>query len=324
MSPIKLDQISSRSWEHPADRAALNTLRAIPGFDEVVRKVASYFGERGVRQLFLANAVRVTDNQRPRLNAMWTEVLETLDWPTRPQLYVAQMPYVNAYAVGFQEPFVVVSSSMLEILNEDEQRFVLAHELGHIMSGHTTYRTIALILMWFGLGNLPFLAGVALLPFQLALLEWYRMSEFSCDRAGLLAVQDLRLAMGGFMKLAGGKATSETEESLDEFMKQAEEYESGGSALDAVFKLLNTALRDHPFHTVRASELLQWQRTGAYDTIVGGTYQRRGDDDRPLSDDYADAAGYYGEQTRSAFKQFEGVFDRAKDAFNEAWRGSTK
>ena len=46
---IVLTDISSAAWEHPADRAALNTLRAIPGFDQVVRKVAAYFGERGVR-----------------------------------------------------------------------------------------------------------------------------------------------------------------------------------------------------------------------------------------------------------------------------------
>jgi hypothetical protein len=56
MPRVNLTQISSRAWEHPADRAALNTLRAIPGFDEVVRKVAGFFGERGIRQLFLANA----------------------------------------------------------------------------------------------------------------------------------------------------------------------------------------------------------------------------------------------------------------------------
>jgi len=41
---VQLVQISSRAWEHPADRAALNTLRAIPGFDAVVRKVAGFFG----------------------------------------------------------------------------------------------------------------------------------------------------------------------------------------------------------------------------------------------------------------------------------------
>jgi len=116
---VPLVQISSRAWEHPGDRAALNTLRAIPGFDEVVRKVASYFGERGIRQLFLGDAVKVTAGQRPRLNAMWTEVLETLDWQTRPELYVTQTPIANAMAVGFQEPFVIVHSGLLEILDDE-------------------------------------------------------------------------------------------------------------------------------------------------------------------------------------------------------------
>jgi hypothetical protein len=74
-------EISSVAWEHPADRAALNTLRAIPGFDEIVRKIAGFFGERGIRYFFLANAVRVGPTQRPKLDALYSEVLETLDWP---------------------------------------------------------------------------------------------------------------------------------------------------------------------------------------------------------------------------------------------------
>src|SRR3954464_9559801 len=204
--PVRLEQISSRAWEHPTDRAALNSLRAIPGFDEVVRKIASFFGERGVRQLFLADAVKVGPNQRPRLDAMWTEVLETLDWPERPELYVTQTPIANAMAVGFDKPFVIVHSGLVEILDEEELRSVLGHELGHIMSGHTTYSTIAYILLYFGISNLPFLAAAAILPFQLALLEWQRKSEFSSDRAGLLATQDLNVTMGAEMKLAGGKA----------------------------------------------------------------------------------------------------------------------
>ncbi|HKW49340.1 MAG TPA: M48 family metallopeptidase, partial [Gemmatimonadaceae bacterium] len=176
MPRVNLTQISSRAWEHPADRAALNTLRAIPGFDEVVRKVAGFFGERGIRQLFLANAVRVSPRQRPRLNQIYTEVLETLDWPTRPQLYVTQTPFVNAGAVGFDDPFIIMNSGTIDTLNEEEQRFILAHELGHIMSGHVTYVTIAIILLNFGVRNLPFLAGMALLPIELALFEWYRKS----------------------------------------------------------------------------------------------------------------------------------------------------
>ena len=76
--PTKLTDISSSAWEHAADRAALNSLRSLPGFDEVVRKVAGFFGEKGVRQLFLANAVRVGPTQRPQLYALYKEVLDTM------------------------------------------------------------------------------------------------------------------------------------------------------------------------------------------------------------------------------------------------------
>src|SRR3954466_1466839 len=162
--PIKLTGISSRAWEHPADRAALNALRALPGFDEAVRRVMGFLGERGVRQLFLANAVRVGPQQRPKLNDLYSEVLNTLDAPDRWELYVSQTPLANAMAVGFQRPFIVFNSGMLEILDENERRAVLAHEVGHIMSGHATYTTLAIILLTLGLRNLPFLAGIALLP----------------------------------------------------------------------------------------------------------------------------------------------------------------
>lgn len=320
-----LTGIAPTAWEHPADRAALNTLRALPGFDEVVRKVAGAIGERGLRNLFLANAVRVGPTQRPKLDAMLSEVCTTLDWADRPQLYVSQNPYVNAAAIGFEHPFIVINSETLRVLDDDERRFIVAHEVGHIMSGHTTYSTIAIILMTIGLSNLPFLAGVALLPFQLALLEWYRKAELSCDRAGLLGTQDLRACMSAFMKMAGGEAPDDVSD-LEAFMLQAEEYETEGSAWDTTLKLLNTVFRDHPFATVRAAELQRWVRSGEYQRIIDGDYPRRGEPttERPLKEDFIDAAGYYGARTRDVVSQLGGVLDRARDAFNQTFRGPNK
>jgi Zn-dependent protease with chaperone function len=323
MPRVPLTEIASRSWEHPADRAALNALRNIPGFDDVVRKIAGFFGERGIRQLFLANAVRVGPRQRPKLNMLYSEVLETLDWPKRPQLYVTQTPFLNAGAVGFDDPFIVINSGTLSALDREEQRFILAHELGHIMSGHTTYRTIAIIIITFGLNNLPFLAGMALLPFQLALLEWYRKSELSCDRAGLLGVQDLDVAMRTFMKMAGG-SPGDDEANLEEFMQQASEYETGGGAWDTVLKLLNTAFREHPFNTVRASEMLKWHRSGEYEQILAGNYFRRGDDGQPYARDVEDAVGYYGQETRDTLRPIGEAIGRARDAFNSTFRGGNR
>jgi Zn-dependent protease with chaperone function len=316
MSVTPLPLISSTSWEHPADRAALNTLRALPGFDEIVRKVAGFFGERGLRHLFLANAVRCGPTQRPALYAMLHEVCQTLDVHQVPHLYVTQTPFVNAAAIGFDHPFIVVNTGTLGSLSPDEQRFVLAHEVGHIASGHMTYRTIALIVSTIGFSALPFLAGLALMPFQLALLEWSRKAELSCDRAALLAVQDTTLAMRTFFRMAGG-STEPGEGDLDAFLAQAAEYESEGSMWDALLKAINTATREHPFSTVRAAELQRWVAGGAYARIIGGEYSRR-DGTGPqqtYADDVRGAADYYGQQARDAFGKVGDSFSRAADAF---------
>jgi Zn-dependent protease with chaperone function len=53
-----------------------------------------------------------------------------MDWPEVPELYVTQTPLANAAAVGFDKPFIVMNSALLELLDEEEQREILGHELG--------------------------------------------------------------------------------------------------------------------------------------------------------------------------------------------------
>lgn len=325
-----LTGISSLAWEHPADRAALNALRAIPGFDDIIRKVAGAIGDRGVHHLFLADAVRVGPEQRPALDAMWEEVCATLDWPDRPPLYVTQSPTANAGAVGFGRPVVVINSGSLEILGPEQQRFLLAHELGHVMSGHVVYRTIATIILTVGVSALPFIATVALFPFQMALLEWYRKSELSCDRAALLAGQSRDEAMWTFLRMAGGPEYGDRL-SLEPFVAQAREYEVDGTTFDTVLKILNTALRPHPFHTVRAGELQRWIDSGRYEAVLGGDYLRRDDPaaQRPdVGGDMREAAQQYGDAMRQAAGQAASaaadVAARARSAFTEAFKGARR
>lgn len=320
--PVTLPQISSRAFEHPADRAALEALRAIPGFDEAVRKVAGFITERGVRQIFLANAVQVSAVQRPALHALLADVCGVMDWSELPELYVTQDPRVNAFAVGFERPFIVMHSGALELLDDDgERRFLLGHELGHVMSGHMTYRTIALILLAIGTGVFPFPLGVALLPFQLALLEWHRKSELSTDRAALLAVQDHLVAYRTFMKLAGGRDYGDVA-SPEAFMQQAARYETGGDVWDRMFKVLNTAFREHPFNTVRAGELERWRTGGDYDAILAGSYPRRGEPGPGVRSDLADGARFYRGRAESAMSGVRDAVDRAREAFEDAFRRS--
>src|SRR5690606_15841888 len=198
-------EIGAVSWEHPADRAALQALRAVPGVDEVIRKVIAILGgERGIRLLFQGNAVRVGPDQFPHIWTLHIEACTTFDWPNVPELYISQTPFFNAGAYGVDDPFIVLHSAAIELLDEDELRALLAHELGHVRSGHALSTTIAAVLALVSLGVLPAIAALAVLPVRLAFLEWSRKSELSADRAGLLGCQDVVVAQRLDMKMAGG------------------------------------------------------------------------------------------------------------------------
>lgn len=321
---VTLTQIAPVSWEHPADRAALQAMRAVPGFDDLVRKVIAILGgERGIRLLFQGNAVRTGPTQYPRAHQLLIEVCATFDWPTAPEMYVSQTPVFNAGAYGVDDPFIVLHSAALELLDDEELRALIAHELGHVMSGHALYHTIAAILFMVSLSALPVLAGIALLPIKLAVLEWSRKSELSADRAGLLGSQNPMASQQLLMKMAGGYrgALESGQMDLNAFMTQASEYAETHEGLDIIYKILNTLGLTHPMNTVRAAELQRWMAAGDYDRLLRGEYTRRGQEarERPLSDDLAEARRYYTKEAKEVASQVADAAKRAAQAARDAF-----
>jgi Zn-dependent protease with chaperone function len=222
----------------------------------------------------------------------------------------------------------VVHSAALELLNDEELRVLMSHELGHVISGHALYRTIAAILALISLGALPTLAGLAVLPIRLAFLEWSRKSELSADRAGLLGAQDIVAAQRLDMKMAGGGRGDGFggQLNVDAFMQQAHEYATSSEGLDVVYKVLSTLALTHPMHTVRAAELQRWVASGEYDRILRGEYARRGSEttDRPLRDDMAAAGNYYAGEAREIATQVADAAKRAAERARDAFRNAQK
>ena len=134
--------ISSRAFEHPADRAALTAMRSVPGFDQLLKLASALLRERQYRLVYLASSVRVGPRQFSDLDALLTEVCGVLDAPERPEFYVYNDPIPNAITLGVDRPFIALSSGLYEITSEDERRVVIGHELGHAMSGHALYQSM--------------------------------------------------------------------------------------------------------------------------------------------------------------------------------------
>ena len=305
-SRVTLTDISSRTWEHPADRGALVALRKLKGFDAVLKTLSGFVNERAVRLVFLGSAVRADEYQFARLHRLLTEVGTTLDVAELPELYVLANPVAQATTIGMNKPIIVMNSGLVELLDEEELRFVIAHELGHAVSGHAVYQTLLqrLIQLSGVLYAIP-LGGLGVRAIMAALMEWARKAELSADRAGLLATQDPAVAFRVHMKLASGGHLDDLDHTA--FFAQGREYLDADDLRDSVLKLLLVEARTHPFAVVRAAELRRWVDSGSYTAVLGGDYPRRGtDNDTKVSEAAQEAAKSYTE----AFRQSQDVLGK--------------
>src|ERR1700728_1022236 len=307
---VRLTGISSRAYEHPADRSALVALRKLTGFDTLLKLLNGLFNERAMRLNFLASGVKVSERQFPQIYEMLRDGAYVLDMDKVPELFITQDPIVNAMALGTNDPFIVINTGMVDLLDAEELRFIVGHELGHVLSGHAVYRTmlynlikLAARIAWMPIGYIGLRAIIW------GLEEWYRKSELSSDRAGLLAGQDVDAARRALMKTAGGSRLAEM--NSDAFHEQAREYDAVPDVRDGLLKLLQLQGTTHPFAVIRFAELDRWADSGDYPNILAGNYPRREDD--------PDAS--VGDEFKAAAKSYQDSWSRSADPLIGAVRG---
>jgi Zn-dependent protease with chaperone function len=293
----QLERISSKAYEHPADRAATAALKAIPHLDTVVRKVIEFGYERALRRGVLGSAVRLGEDQLGHVWRAHSRAYATLDLEPVPDLYLTQFPVANALTFGAGQPVVVVNSELVTLLDGEQLRVVFGHEAGHVLSDHVLYRTALVILL-----SLTALPGVPipLFPLRAALMEWFRAAELSSDRAAALVVRDPLAVCRTLMVIAAGAEAANLD--LDVFMKQGQDYREKASPFDRISRLLSDLDLTHPMSVQRVHELMEWVRSGDYDRIVAGSYPSRDESPDPRAD-AGDAVAHYGERIRDTFNE---------------------
>ncbi|MGL5133292.1 MAG: M48 family metallopeptidase, partial [Planktothrix sp.] len=217
----------------------------------------------------IASSILVSEKQLPHLHQLLLDACQILDLEP-PQLYIRQNPVPNAYtfAMRGKQPFIVIHTSLIELLTPEEIQAVIAHELGHLKCEHGVYLTLA---------NLVVLAANQLSPWgtmlaqglQTQLMEWVRCAEFTCDRAALLATQDPRIVMSVLMKLSGGSPSLAPQLNLDAFVAQARTYDQISSTeLGELLKQAQTAQLSHPLPVLRAREIDRWSSSSNYQDLL--------------------------------------------------------
>ncbi|XP_059641813.1 plastoglobule-localized metallopeptidase 48, chloroplastic [Cornus florida] len=266
--------LDADDFRHPLDKQNTLILRAIPGLNELGKALLGTLGEQVMLLENIGTSVLVSKNQLSELHQLMIEAAEILNVEA-PDLYLRQSPVPNAYtlAISGKKPFVVVHTSLVELLTRKELQAVLAHELGHLKCDHGVWLTFANILT-LGAYTVPGLGGLIAQRLEEQLFRWIRAAELTCDRAALLVAQDPKVVVSVLMKLAGGCPSMADQLNVDAFLEQARSYDKASSSpMGWYIRNAQTRQLSHPIPVLRAREIDEWSRSQEYRILLNRAIQ---------------------------------------------------
>lgn len=269
--PQRLLNLKSSQYEHPFDKAALEALRKVPLFEKVVNFAINWTNIKWRVVELCGSNFHVTKDSCPELYSLVQQTMETLDIDRMPQIYTQWGYFINAYTTGFKnDTLLVIYSGAVDILSDAELTYVVGHEAGHIKSGHVLYHVMGSMISQI-IKAMGILGSMAM-PLEMAFGYWNRMSEFTSDRAGLLACQDLDAALSAIMKMAGIPKKYFATANPHVFAEQAQEFLTRyGDTANTIIRNISILDDSHPWTVLRAAELIKWVNEGGYQAILDGT-----------------------------------------------------
>jgi Zn-dependent protease with chaperone function len=263
---MKLDY---RLYLHDSDKAAMAALKAVPGFQQVMKAYMKVWSEQQYRLINMSTNLRLSENQLSKYYNMLPPICEKLGIDV-PDLFVELDVRPNAYTYGDSKPFIVITSGLFETLPDELIPTVLAHECGHIACHHTLYTTMGKVILNGASAFVSGLGNVAIYPIQLAFSYWMRCSELSADRAAIICDGTAEKCIEVMMRFAGYDKDILAEANVQEFMNQAIEYKklSDSNAWNKTLEFILFKDLDHPLNAVRAYEGNEWAKTDRYKIIL--------------------------------------------------------
>ncbi|MCD7957506.1 MAG: M48 family metallopeptidase [Lachnospiraceae bacterium] len=265
----RLTGLKPEEFQHPGEVYYMKALKSIPLLDKIISEVMQAGSEWQDKSDTTGNNCRITDRTNPRVYRLYQKALERLDMPKEYPLYSKLEYEYNAMTVGTKNPFIFIHTSCLDDYTDGEILRTLGHELGHIKCQHVLYHSVASSLNAIA-ASLGIIGTGVMQTIGLALANWTRCSEFTADRAGLIACGEVdscqicfRRAMGGSTDIKGMNY------SMDKVLAQADDFDM--ETADIIGKLLYagyTMSARHPWTVQRLRQINDWYQSGEYEEIV--------------------------------------------------------
>lgn len=200
---LQMDHSRRRAMDfaHPVDAKIIRVLDS-PVVNQAFSKLVNLSTDMNYG-LMMSTGIRLDDQPSEAAEALH-KCASVLGIPVPYTVVSSSVPGLNAVTVGTDGAnCIAVSSLMKALMSQDELTFVLGHECGHITLGHVLYHTV-LSTVRSAAELIPLVGHSVYQLIAWPLMAWYRRSEISADRAGLLCCGDINVACKTLLKLECG------------------------------------------------------------------------------------------------------------------------
>ena len=236
-------------------------------FQDFLRLTTSKYREAYNEVENQGEGINITNESLPKMHQQLVDACEILGVKEIPT-YSTDWEYAPYhFSNGEKHRRIVMMSGSADLFTDDEMMFVLGHELGHMACGHKPYHMLLETFYMPFVNDAAFKAWASII--KLPLMEWYRMSDYTADRMGLLCCQDINAAITTMIKKAGLPKKYYNNIDVQGFIQQAREFEENFTdTMDRVVKVLSIRSAEFPWLVVRAGKLYDWYHSDEYKQII--------------------------------------------------------
>lgn len=171
---------------------------------EIIEKVLSEAKiekvENEWKYLLEGHSFKISAQLTPQLFNLFMDVKSRLQFDKEIDFYITNAPEMNAYAIASieqdQAHIININSAVIDSMDEEELRFIIGHEIGHLISNNARISKI-IRFVFPEYSKMPLI-----LKHKVGL--WEKLSELTADRYGFIACPDFEKCISAFFKLSSG------------------------------------------------------------------------------------------------------------------------
>lgn len=252
---------------HPSDIKYLEKLKAIPGLESLISNTVAELREKYMTVNLRGSGIDVNDHSYSQLYEHLKKTAKAIGMSDVPGMSVLWEYDIHMATEGVKHPRLVLLSGAVDLLDDDELTFLMAHELGHLACGHQPYRILTITLYTSLLELVP-MGKQALMVVRPMALNWYRLSDYTADRVGLLACGSIDVALRTMVKMSGIPKKYFDNINIAAFIKQAEQFERDSSGvMDKLIANMSRNASSAPWLVSRAAELFKWSNSQEFTSL---------------------------------------------------------